>query len=106
MIPFCDKYLFFLKQWLTAPTVGPQKKGSKLTVSVKPKVGVPQGSIIGPGISNLVLDGIDDLLLKLKRDGKIAIRSFLSNKAKIFLNKVSVFKLITKNHYNPKTNIS
>ena len=29
LTPLCDKYLFFLKQWLIAPIVGPQKKGSK-----------------------------------------------------------------------------
>lgn len=106
LTPLCDKYLFFLKQWLIAPIVGPQKKGSKRTVSVKPKFGIPQGSVIGPGISNLVLDGIDDLLLKLKRNGKITSKSVLNNKAKSFLDKLSVSKLITKNHYNPKTDIS
>nr|WAK85045.1 hypothetical proteine [Amicula sp. isolate GU52X-4 cfCalB7] len=106
LTPLCDKYLFFLKQWLIAPIVGPQKKGSKLTVSVKPKCGIPQGSIIGPGISNLVLDGIDDLLLKLKRNGKIISKSFLNNKAISFLDKLSVSNFITKNHYNPKTDIS
>ena len=95
-----------MKQWLIAPIIGPQKKGSKLTVSVKPKLGIPQGSVIGPGIFNLVLDGIDDLLLKLKRDGKITLKSFLNNKAKSFLDKLSVSKFITKNHCNPKTDIS
>ena len=106
LTPLCDKYLFFLKQWLIAPIVGPQKKGSKVTVSVKPKFGIPQGSIIGPGICNLVLDGIDDLLLKLKRNGKITLKSSLNNKAKSFLDKLAISKLITKNHYNPKTDIS
>lgn len=106
LTPLCDKYLFFLKQWLIAPIVGPQKRGSKLAVSLKPKAGIPQGSVIGPGIANLVLDGIDDLLLKLKRNGKITLKSFLNNKAKSFLDKLSVSTPITKNHYNPNTNIS
>jgi hypothetical protein len=51
------------------------------------------------------LDGIDDLLLKLKRKKKIILKSFLSNKTKSFLNKISVLKRIIKNHYKFKTNI-
>lgn len=95
-----------MKQWLVAPIVGPQKKGSRVTVSVKPKFGIPQGSIIGPGIINLVLDGIDDLLLRLKHNGRITLKSFLNNKAKSFLDKLAISKSITKNHYTPKTDIS
>lgn len=106
LTPLCDKYLFFLKQWLIAPIVGPQKKGSKLTVYVKPKHGIPQGSIIGPGIANLVLDEIDELLLKLKSNNKITLKSLLSDKANSFLDKLSVSNPITKNHYHPKTDIS
>jgi retron-type reverse transcriptase len=106
LTPLCDKYLFFLKQWLIAPIIGPQKKGSKISVSIKPRSGIPQGSILGPGICNLVLDGIDDLLLRLKRNGKIASKCFLNNKAKSFLDKLAISKPITKNHYNPKTDIS
>jgi hypothetical protein len=107
LTPLCDKYLFFLKQWLIAPIIGTQKKGNKVRVSVKPKFGIPQGSIIGPGICNLVLDGIDDLLLKLKKhNGKIILKSFLNNKTKSFSDKLAISNLITKNRYNPKADIS
>lgn len=98
LTPLCDKYLFFLKQWLIAPIVGPVKKGSKIIISVKPKTGISQGSIIGPGICNLVLDGIDELLLKLKREDKLSSRSLL--------DKMSIFTHINRNHYYPKTNVT
>lgn len=55
--------IFFLKQWLISLVVGPLKKNSKISISIKPKAGIPQSSIIGRGICNLGLDVIDDLLL-------------------------------------------
>jgi len=105
LTPLCDKYFFFLEQWLIAPIVGPLKKSSKINISVKPKVGISQSSIIGPGICNLVLDGIDDLLLKLKRNGKLPSRSILKNKAKSFFDTMSAFTFIIKNHYYLRTYI-
>ena len=44
---------------------------------MKPKLGVFQSDIINPNICNLVLDGIDESLLKLKRSGKLPLGSFL-----------------------------
>jgi hypothetical protein len=45
LTPLCDKYNFFLKQWLISPIWYSLKKDSKLTTSVKPKVGIFQGAI-------------------------------------------------------------
>ena len=106
LTPLCAKYLFFLKQWLTAPILSSSKKGGKIITFMKPKVGVLESSIIGPGILNLVLDGIDDILSELQRNSKLSFRSILDNRAKNFLDKTSVSKPATRNCYDPKINIS
>lgn len=63
--PITDKYLFLLKAWLKAPIVGPEGINSKKIVHLIPERGVPQGSIIGPIICNIVLDGLEQALYKV-----------------------------------------
>jgi hypothetical protein len=106
LTPLCDKYLFFLKQWLIAPIIGPVKKDSKTMIFVKPKIGISQSGIIGPGICNLVLDGIDDLLLKLKRNNKLFLKHTLNNKVKSSWSRVFSSMRISKKHYLPKIEIT
>lgn len=106
LTPLCDKYLFFLKQWLIAPIVGSLKKGSSKIISIKPKIGILQGGVICSGICNLVLDGIDDLMLKFRHGGALLSKCYVSRKAKSFLNKTSLFKFNTTNKYYPKTYIN
>lgn len=63
--PIADKYLFLLKTWLKTPVVGPDAIDSKKITHNIPKSGVPQGSIIGPIICNIVLDGLEQALYKV-----------------------------------------
>lgn len=63
--PIANKYLFLLKAWLKAPVVGPEAIDSKEISRSIPKAGVPQGSIIGPIICNIVLDGLEQFLYKV-----------------------------------------
>ena len=65
LTPIGDKCLFLLKAWLKAPVVGPETVSSKRIVHLIPKKGVPQGSIIGPIICNIVLDGLEPALYKV-----------------------------------------
>jgi len=60
-IPLVNKYLYLIKCWATNSVIGPETKGSK-TVKFKPTEGVPQSSIIGPMICNIVLDGLQDFI--------------------------------------------
>jgi len=60
-IPLSSKYLFFIKRWATSSVIGPEVKEGK-TIKFKPTSGVPQGSIIGPLICNIVLDGLQDFI--------------------------------------------
>ena len=62
--PIADKYLFLVKTWLKAPIVGPEAIDSKKITRSIPKAGVPQGSIIGPIVCNIVLDGLNRLFIK------------------------------------------
>lgn len=65
LTPIANKYLFLLKAWLKTPIVGPESMGSKKITRFEPLSGVPQGSIIGPIISNIVLDGLEQTLYKI-----------------------------------------
>lgn len=64
--PLTQKYKFLLKAWLYAPVYGPEVAGSKVFIKRFPKSGVPQGSIIGPIICNVVLDGLESFILQGK----------------------------------------
>lgn len=60
-IPLTNKYLYLIKRWATCLIIGPETKGGK-EIKFKPTEGVPQGSIIGPMICNIVLDGLQDFI--------------------------------------------
>ena len=60
-IPLANKYLFFIKRWTTSTIIDSEIKGGK-NIKFKPTSGVPQGSIIGPMICNIVLDGLQDFI--------------------------------------------
>ena len=65
LTPIADKYLFLLKAWLKAPIVGPESMGSKKIIRYEPSSGVPQRSVIGPIVCNIVLDGLESTLYKI-----------------------------------------
>jgi retron-type reverse transcriptase len=65
LTPIACKYLFLLKAWLKAPIVGPESMSSKKIIRFEPLSGVPQGSIMGPIICNIVLDGLEPSLYKI-----------------------------------------
>nr|YP_010338943.1 putative reverse transcriptase protein [Erythrolobus coxiae]UNJ19015.1 putative reverse transcriptase protein [Erythrolobus coxiae] len=65
LTPIASKYLFLLKAWLKAPIVGPDSMGSEKITRSEPLSGVPQGSILGPIICNVVLDGLEQALYKI-----------------------------------------
>lgn len=60
-VPLANKYLYLIKCWATSSIIGPEIKGGKDT-KLKPTKGVLQGSIIGPMICNIVLDGLQDFI--------------------------------------------
>ena len=62
-IPITQKYLFFIKSWLAAPIYGDLLYDNTKHRKHIPSKGVPQGSIIGPMICNVVLDGLQKYLL-------------------------------------------
>eukprot|EP00296_Roombia_truncata_P007516 JP445954.1.p1 GENE.JP445954.1~~JP445954.1.p1 ORF type:complete len:363 (-),score=-57.33 JP445954.1:733-1821(-) len=65
LTPIASKYLFLLKAWLKAPIIGPEALGSKTIIRYKPLSGIFQGSILGPIICNVVLDGLEQTLYKI-----------------------------------------
>lgn len=65
LTPITNKYLFLLKAWLKSTIVGPESMGSKKIIRFEPLSGVPQGSIIGPMVCNIVLDGLEQVLYKI-----------------------------------------
>lgn len=66
---------------------------------------MPQGSIIGPGICNLILDGMEQILDEVKYEVKRHTRIILPVRVKNFLRKNRGEKGITTDHLNPRTNI-
>lgn len=60
-VPLTNKYLFFIKRWATNFIIGPEYQGGK-NIKFKPTSGVPQGSIIGPMICNIILDSLQDFV--------------------------------------------
>lgn len=56
--PICNKYLYLRKAWLI---IGSSSLKNNTRIKIIPNSGIPQGSIIGPGICNLILDGIEDI---------------------------------------------
>jgi len=71
--PIVDKYKYLLKAWLEAPIYGTEDSRKNIYISLYPKKGVPQGSILGPVICNCVLNGLEYNLTKkynIKEIGK------------------------------------
>jgi hypothetical protein len=68
-------------------------------------MGVPQGSIIGPGICNLVLDGIENIIDEVKVETNRFTRAKLSSKAVHFLERVLEKDKMTYEHLNPRADI-
>lgn len=64
-IPLSVKYLFLIKNWVKTPIIGPKSpdKNSKIITTI-PVTGVPHGSIIGPLLCNMVLDGMEKFLME------------------------------------------
>lgn len=60
-VPLTNKYSFFIKRWATNLIIGREYPRGK-NIKFKPTSGVPQGSIIGPMICNIVLDGLQDFM--------------------------------------------
>lgn len=60
-IPISNKHLYLIKRWATYPIIGPEIKGGK-NIKFKPIEGIPQGSIIGPMVCNIVLNGLQDFI--------------------------------------------
>lgn len=60
-VPLANKYLYLIKFWAKRLTICPETKGGKV-VKIKSTKGVPQSSIIGPMICNIVLDGLQDFI--------------------------------------------
>lgn len=62
--PLGEKYRFLLKAWLRASIVG-KKTVNAVTVNTwRPLKGVPQGSVLGPTVANVVLDGLETSLFE------------------------------------------
>jgi retron-type reverse transcriptase len=98
LTPIANKYLFLLKAWLKASVVGPEEIDSKKIIRSVPKAGVPQGSIIGPIICNIVLDGIEQVVYKVCLENP---HYNLNSKQQLFAkNKIGIENLIVKRETN------
>lgn len=97
-----------MKQLFTiiTPIVGLALKGGKKMISIESNVGIPRDSVLGPYVCNLVLDGIDGLLLKLACECKAMSKHFLKYETNNFLYKMPVSAGVSQNYYYPKTNIT
>lgn len=60
-VPLANKYMYLIKGWATRSIIGPETKGGK-DIKFKPTKGILQGSIIGPMICNIILDGLQDFI--------------------------------------------
>jgi len=96
--PIANKYLFLLKTWLKAPIVGPEAIDSKKITRSIPNAGVPQGSIIGPIICNIVLDGLEQVLYKVCLENPYYN---LNSKQQLFAkNKIGIENVTVKRETN------
>lgn len=60
-VPLANKYLYFIECWVMRPVIGFETSEGKGIKTKCPK-GVLQGSIMGPLICNIVLDGLQDFI--------------------------------------------
>lgn len=65
LTPIAEKYRFLIKAWLKSTVVGPESMYSKQLERIIIQSGIPQGSIIGPMLCNIVLDGLEPALYKI-----------------------------------------
>mmetsp|Transcript_60635 Transcript_60635/g.100687 ORF Transcript_60635/g.100687 Transcript_60635/m.100687 type:complete len:656 (-) Transcript_60635:87-2054(-) len=98
LVPIANKYLFLLQAWLKALIVGPESMSSKKIISLKPFSGVPQGSIIGPLICNIVLDGLEQVLYKVCLEN--SHYQLNSEQQRFAEQKVGIKRLVTKRETN------
>lgn len=98
LTPIANKYLFLLKAWLKAPIVGPESMDSQKIICFKPLSGIPQGSIIGPMLCNVVLDGLEPSLYKTCLENS---HYQLNNEQQTFAKqKIGIKNLVTKRETN------
>ena len=98
LIPIAGKYKYLIESWLTAPVVGTITPETKEIRHIIPKAGVPQGSIIGPMICNIVLDGLESEIYKVCLENPYY---FLNEEQKYFvLNKMKIKDIKTKRETN------
>lgn len=98
LTPIANKYLFLLKAWLKARTIGPESIGSKKIICFKPLSGIPKGSIIGPILCNVVLDGLEPTIYKICLENS---HYQLNNEQQKFAEqKVGVKNLVIKRETN------
>ena len=60
-VPLTHNYLYLIKCWATRLIIGPETKEGR-DIKFKPTKGIPQGSILGLIICNIVLDGLQDFI--------------------------------------------
>jgi retron-type reverse transcriptase len=98
LTPIANKYLFLLKAWLKAPIVGPESIDSQKIVRFMSLSGIPQGSIIGPMLCNVVLDGLEPSLYKICLENS---HYQLNNEQQKFAEqKFGIKNLVTKRETN------
>ena len=98
LTPIANKYLFLLKAWLKAPIVGPESMCSKKIISFEPLSGVPQRSIIGPMVCNIVLDGLEQTLYKICLENPHY--QLNTEQQKFAEQKIGIKNLVTKRETN------
>lgn len=98
LTPIANKYLFLLKAWLKAPIVGPESIESQKIICFKPLSGILQGSIIGPMLCNIVLDGLESCIYRICLENT----HYQLNKEqqKFAEQKVGIKELVTKRETN------
>jgi len=78
--------------------VGPESMSSKKIISFEPLSGIPQGSIIGPMVCNIVLDGLEQTLYNVCL--KNPSYQLNDQQQKFATKKIGIKNLITKRETN------
>lgn len=98
LTPIANKYLFLLKAWLKTIIVGPKSMDSKKIVRFEPLSGIPQRSIIGPIICNIVLDGLEQAIYKICLENPCY--QLNNEQQKFGEQKIKIKNLVTKRETN------